>query len=47
VQLDASTKSKIRHYLEKIRKIVDRLEVPLPKKESPSDALIFDVVIRH
>jgi hypothetical protein len=34
VQLDASTKSKIRHYLEKIREIVDRLEVPLPKKEA-------------
>jgi hypothetical protein len=34
VQLDAATKSKIRHYLEKIREIVDRLEVPLPKKEA-------------
>jgi hypothetical protein len=34
VQLDASTKSKIRHYLEKIREIVDRLEVPIPKKEA-------------
>lgn len=34
VQLDAPTKSKIRHYLEKIREIVDRLEIPLPKKEA-------------
>ena len=34
MRLDASTKSKIRHYLEKIREIVDRLEVPLPKKEA-------------
>jgi hypothetical protein len=34
VQLDAATKSKIRHYLEKIKEIVDRLEVPLPKKEA-------------
>jgi hypothetical protein len=34
VQLDASTKSKIRHYLEKIREIIFRLEVPLPKKEA-------------
>jgi len=34
VQLDPSTKSKIRHYLDKIREIVDRLEVPLPKKEA-------------
>lgn len=34
VQLDASIKSKIRHYIEKIREIVDRLEVPLPKKEA-------------
>jgi hypothetical protein len=34
VQLDASTKSKIRHYIEKIREIVDRLEVPLPKREA-------------
>ena len=34
VRLDASTKSKIRHYLEQIRQIVDRLEVPLPKKEA-------------
>jgi hypothetical protein len=34
VQLDALTKSKIRHYLEKIREIIDRLEVPLPKKEA-------------
>ena len=31
-----ATKSKIRHYLEKIREIVDRLEVPLPKKEALS-----------
>jgi hypothetical protein len=29
-----SPDSKIRHYLEKIREIVDRLEVPLPKKEA-------------
>ncbi len=36
VRLDPSTKSKIRHYLEKIREIVDRLEVPLPKKEALS-----------
>jgi hypothetical protein len=34
VHLDPCTKSKIRHYLEKIREIVDRLEVPLPKKEA-------------
>jgi hypothetical protein len=34
VRLDASTKSKIRHYLEKIREIVDRLGVPLPKREA-------------
>ena len=34
VRLDATTKSKIRHYLEKIREIVDRLEVPLPKREA-------------
>ena len=33
VQLDASTKSKIRHYLEKIREIIDRLEVHFPKKK--------------
>jgi hypothetical protein len=37
VQLDSSTKSKIRHYLGKIREIVDRLEVPPPKKEALSE----------
>ena len=36
MRLDSATKSKIRHYLEKIREIVDRLEVPLPKKEALS-----------
>jgi hypothetical protein len=34
VQLDASTKAKIRLYIEKIKEIVDRLEVTLPKKEA-------------
>jgi hypothetical protein len=34
VRLDATTKSKIRHYLDRVREIVDRLEVPLPNKEA-------------
>jgi hypothetical protein len=35
VKLDAATRSKIRHYIDKIRDIVARLEeVPLPKKEA-------------
>jgi hypothetical protein len=34
VKLDTATKAKIRHYIDKIREIVARLEAPLPKKEA-------------